>query len=69
MAWLAVDKKGKERIFRNKPEFDHFEWLDDEEFYAECQCFNTSTDIDLPDGTIQRIIGRKLTFEESPIEI
>ena len=31
MAWLAVDKKGKERIFRNKPEFNHFEWLDDEE--------------------------------------
>lgn len=69
MAWLAVDKKGKERIFRNKPKFDHFEWLDNEEFYAECQSFNISTDIDLPDETIQKILGKKLTFEESPIEI
>jgi hypothetical protein len=34
MAWLAVSPKGVERIFRNKPTFDWFEWLDEEEFYA-----------------------------------
>lgn len=69
MAWLAVDKKGNERIFRNKPNYGWFEWLDEEEFYAECQCFNISTEIELPKGTIKKMIGRELTFEESPIEI
>lgn len=69
MAWLAIDKNGNERIFRNKPNYDWFEWLDKEEFYAECQCFDISTEIDLPKGTIKKMIGRDLTFEESPIEI
>lgn len=44
-------------------------WLDEEEFYAECQCFDISTEIELPKGTIKKMIGRDLTFEESPIEI
>ena len=69
MAWLAVSPKGVERIFRNKPTFDWFEWLDEEEFYAECQTFETSTDIDLPSGTIAKILGYELTFEGSPVEI
>ena len=43
--------------------------IDEEEFYAECQCFNISTEIELPKGTIKKMIGRDLTFEESPIEI
>ena len=69
MAWIAISPKGVERIFRNKPTFDWFEWLDNEEFYAECQSFKTSTEIDLPSGTIEKILGRPLSFEESPIEI
>lgn len=69
MAWLAVDKKGNERIFRNKPNYDWWEWLDEEEVYAECQRFDISTEIELPKGTIKKIIGRDLTFEESPFEI
>ena len=69
MAWLAISPKGQERIFRNKPTFDWFEWLDEEEFYAECQSFETSTEIDLPPGTIAKILGYKLTFEGSPVEI
>ena len=69
MAWLAICPKGVERIFRNKPTFDWFEWLDVEEFYAECQSFEISTEIDLPSGTIEKILGRTLTFDESPIEI
>ena len=69
MAWLAVDMKGNERIFRNKPNYDWFEWFDEEEFYAECQCFDICTEIELPKGTFKKMIGRELTFEESPIEI
>ena len=69
MAWLAISPKGVERIFRNKPTFDWFEWLANEEFYAECQSFETSTEIELPSGTIEKILGRPLSFEESPIEI
>ena len=69
MAWLAISPKGQERIFRNKPTFDWLEWLDEEEFYVEGQTFETSTKINLPSGTIEKILGRPLSFEESPIEI
>lgn len=69
MAWLAISPNGRERIFRNRPTYDWFEWLDAEEFYAECQSFEISTEIDLPSGTIEKILGRTLTFDESPIEI
>lgn len=66
MPWLEVDKK---RIFRNRPNLDLFEWLEEEEFYAECQSFNISIEIEFPKGSIKKIIGSDLTFEESPIEI
>lgn len=69
MAWLAVDKIGRETIHDNKPEFDSFEWCDIIELYAEGECINHYATIDLPKGTIKKMIGRDLTFEESPIEI
>ena len=69
MAWLTVDKNGRESIHEKKPEFDSFEWYDSIELCAEGECITHSTTIDLPVGTIEKILGYKLTFENSPIEI
>jgi len=64
MAWLATDKNGKETISPGRPEFDGFEWC-----YTEENSIESEYAMDLPDGTIEKILGRKLTYEESPVEI
>ena len=64
MAWLAIDKDGTEVIFKEKPELSRGEeWI---------QNFMLDPDVmfvQLPKGTIEKILGYKLTFETSPIEI
>ena len=69
MAWLAVNKEYAECIFDNKPErheYYHY-WEDiayterDDDFYNTC--------IELPQGTIKKLIGRELTWEDEPVEI
>jgi len=64
--WLAVDKHGRETISPNKPTFDGCEWEDCEEI--ECE-YNVSWQIGLPKGFIKKLLGRELTFEDSPIRI
>ena len=66
MAWLAVHKNGKEGIFSHKPtrvkELDV--WYDGEEegiFY--------DSEISLPKGSIKKLIGRDLTWEDNPVEL
>lgn len=73
MAWVCVGYSGKEFIFNNKPHrriyenvfqidendiFTH-EWIDDK----YCGCIN------LPKGTINKLIGRKLTWDNEPVEL
>lgn len=73
MAWICVGYGGEELIFNNKPHrsiyknvfqidendvFTH-EWTDDK--YPGC--------INLPKGTIKKLIGRELTWEDEPVEI
>ena len=69
MAWLATDKIGRETISPGRAEFDGSEWYYEEETYIEGEYGNIGYSIDLPDGTIEKILGRKLTYEESPVEI
>lgn len=69
MAWLAIDKKGRETISENKPVFDGCEWYDEIETSVECELFSYISTIQLKEGTIYKIIGRKITFEDSPIEL
>lgn len=69
MAYLAVDKKGRETIHEERPDFNGFEWRYSFDDSAEGEYFTNSCTIDLPKGTIAKILGRELTFEESPIEI
>lgn len=57
MAWLAVDKDGSEWITTDKPyRFDDV-WYEDYE------------QVKLSKGSIQKLIGRSLTWEDEPVEL
>lgn len=71
MAWLAINKNGDECIFSRKPEFTYDTWSDEHMDYNLLEDENPwvkSSCIDLPKGTIKKIIGRELTYDK-PIEI
>jgi len=61
MAWLAVDKDGSEKIYTHKPKRT-----------GTLNCWiasNVSAKlVELPKGTIKRLIGRELTWDDEPVE-
>lgn len=57
MAWVAVDKNGDEYIFECNPHRDEDEW------YETCDF------LELPKGSIKKLIGRDLTWSDNPIEL
>lgn len=57
MAWLAVDKDEKEFIH----EFEQIRGFD---FW-----FNFDCNIELPKGSIKKLIGKELTWDDEPFEI
>ncbi len=59
MAWVAVDKNGNEVIF----EFELYRWNDF--FWVE----DTGDYIDLPKGSIKKLIGRDLDWNNEPVEL
>ena len=62
MAWVAVDRIGREGIFDRKPVRDLNSWTD------ASYVFNDS-EICLPRGSIKKLIGRDLTWEDEPVEL
>lgn len=59
MYWLAVDKNGDEFIYGEKPRRDIFDTI-----------WSSSLDwIELPKGSIEKLIGRVLTWEDEPVEL
>lgn len=79
MAFVAVNKNGSEVIgvdlFRAKEEYDLIELSDKTNGYFWCDAFNDSelgilnVSIFLPRGTIKKLIGRELTWEDEPVEL
>lgn len=57
MAWLAVNLNGDEFIHSCKPERKKTEW--------ECEC----SEIYIPKGTISKIIGKEMTWDDEPYEL
>lgn len=68
MAWVAVHKNGKEGIFSHKPtrggELNF--WYDEQE-NDEGGLYDT--EISLPKGTIKKLIGRDLDWNDEPVEL
>lgn len=60
MAWVAVDKDGTEWVFDSKPVRLAIQW--------EIDGWD-SVAIELPPGSIERLIGRKLLWEDEPVEL
>lgn len=62
MAWVAVTKHGREFISMSKPirvtdEDDYYGWKD------------TFVEISLYSGSIKKLIGRELSWDDSPVEL
>lgn len=69
MAWVAVDKSGVEGIYDNMPERNDDMWEDiDYMVWGEVE-YDYETGIILPKGTIKKLIGKELTWEDNPIKL
>ena len=63
MAYLCADKGG-EYIADNKPTRNFFEWEGWENTDGE-----SCTLISVPKGTIKKLIGKEMTWEDEPYEM
>ena len=61
MAYLCVDRSG-EYIADNEPTRNFFEWQGWENTNGEI-----CTLISIPKGTIKKLIGKEMTWEDAPI--
>ena len=59
MVWLAVDPDNREWVYDTKPWRDYVCWMNED--YNHC--------IELPRGTIKKLIGRDLTWRDNAVEL
>ncbi len=64
MAFLATDKDGSEWIFNNNPYRDLMRGI-----WRRTVRNDNSSYIQLPAGSIRKLIGRELTWEDEPVEL
>lgn len=57
MAWIAVDYDGAEWIYRAQP------------FRGETRFKTNSECVELPKDSIVKLIGKKLYWEDKPVEL
>lgn len=70
MAWLAVNKNNDEIISTGKPERSWGgEWSYSEEIWVESECGSVELTIMLPKGSIYKLIGKELTWNDEPVEL
>ena len=60
MAWVAVDKNGTELISDEIPNRANF---------ASRWGTSTGRYVELPSGSIEKLIGRKLSWTDEPVEL
>lgn len=59
MAWLAIAKDGTECVTAQKPEY-----------LISLDLWWTENDqVELPSGSIKKMLGKEITVSESPVEI
>ena len=59
MAWLAADENGEEWIYSDEPQKVG-------NYYYYCKL---GDNIQLPKGSIKKLVGRELTFKDEPVEL
>lgn len=64
MAYLVVDKDGTEKIFQDEPDRDIDNW-----YIKETVLYTATDHVYLPTGSIKKLIGKTLTWEDDPVEI
>ena len=65
MAYLAVDADGTEWVCSDKPSREP-KW--DNAFYPD-SVWVSDEQVELPHGSIAKLIGRELTWEDDPYEL
>lgn len=60
MAWLAVDSNGDELIFQFRPKKTETQYI---------PLYSYSMWLVLPKGSIKKLIGINLTWEDEPVEL
>ena len=68
MAWLAVNKDGSEIVCNGELYRVGNEWGDTESQFMNYHDY-VDTTCELPKGSIFKLIGRNLTWEDEPVEI
>lgn len=64
--WLCVDKDGTELVFESKPIRD----ANRRRYWTLCTVHAPNENfVELPKGTIQKIIGKKLTWKDEPYKL
>lgn len=68
MAWLAVNKDGTEIISqeRLKKDFVSKRWFS-HRIYSDGKYYSAM--INLPNGTIKKLLGYELTWKDNPVKI
>lgn len=64
MAWLCVNGNGKEFIFEVKPKRSI-----KGQYWELRGCYSNYSFIHLKKGTIEKIVGRKITWIDNPVRI
>lgn len=65
MAWLACDRDGSEYIYEERPDRADTRWS------IWCRPFTGEimNHVELPKGSIKKLIGRELKWEDEPVEL
>lgn len=68
MAWLCVNGMGEEYIFQERPATVRCVSMD---YFAPSKfvCSDWKGGVLLPRGSIKKLIGRELTFNDGPVEL
>ena len=64
MAWVATNYDGSETIYEVKPYKIEKKWYPRKDGWDRIYWY-----INIPKGSIKKLIGRELTFEDEPVEL